>query len=106
MKTKTFYLLIIAVIITVTLLSQLFYCKTEGNAWWYAIFLPCQFCFFGFLGYKLTYKNIILWTLMIIPIFLLLSFQFNIIILQKLLAIAIGGLLFVIIMWIIRKIVL
>ena len=104
MKTKILFSIIIAVIVIVTLVSQLFFCTTEGNAWWYVTFLPFQFCFFGILGYKLTYKNVVLWTLMSIPVYLLLSFQFDIIMLHKLLAIAIGGFLFVIIMWIIRKI--
>ena len=104
MKIKIVFFIGIVVVPIIIVLFQLSFPETEGKPWWYVIYLPFQFCFFRILGYQLTLKNMVRWTFISIPVFLLLTFQFNLLILNKLLALIIGGLLFVIIVWVIRKI--
>jgi hypothetical protein len=104
MKHKFIYLTLFTIIVLVTLLGNLFLLpEKQGNFLWYILYIPMLISLLGLFSTTMTIKKILIWTVISIPIFLFCSFQFNLPILFKLIAIVVGGGISCGFLWLMQK---
>jgi len=99
MKKRMFYLLSLIVFSVLPLLSMLGVIPDSKRSFLYVVFLPLVFCCYGFFRHEITYKKILQWSITGLLVIMLLDMQLNTVLLYKLIATAVGGLIFALLFW-------